>query len=57
MMELNALDFVNKYKDLLIDGVVVDPVLDKAQSLFLNKMVVHMSDTIGYVGIARSRAS
>ena len=27
MMELNALDFVNKYKDLLIDGVVVDPVL------------------------------
>ena len=27
MMELNALDFVNKYKDLLTDGVVVDPVL------------------------------
>lgn len=53
-MELNALDFVNKYKDLLIDGVVVDPVLDKAQSLFLNKMVVHMSDTIGYVGVAHS---
>lgn len=40
-MELNALDFVSKYKDLLTDGVVVDPVLDKAQSLFLNKMVVH----------------
>lgn len=32
-MELNALDFVSKYKDLLIDGVVVDPVLDKAQRL------------------------
>lgn len=46
-MELNALDFVSKYKDLLTDGVVVDPVLDKAQSLFLNKMVVHMTDTIG----------
>lgn len=45
-MELNALDFVSKYKDLLTDGVVVDPVLDKAQSLFLNKMVVHTTDTI-----------
>ena len=45
-MELNALDFVSKYKDLLTDGVVVDPVLDKAQSFFLNKMVVHMTDTI-----------
>lgn len=53
-MELNALDFVSKYKDLLIDGVVVDPVLDKAQSLFLNKMVVHMTDTIGYAGVAHS---
>ena len=53
-MELNALDFVNKYKDLLIDGVVVDPVLDKAQSLFLNKMVVHMTDTIGFGGCAHS---
>lgn len=53
-MELNALDFVSKYKDLLTDGVVVDPVLDKAQSLFLNKMVVHMSDTIGYAGVAHS---
>lgn len=53
-MELNALDFVNKYKDLLIDGVVVDPALDKAQSLFLNKMVVHMSDAIGCGGYAHS---
>lgn len=53
-MELNALDFVSKYKDLLVDGVVVDPVLDKAQSFFLNKMVVHMSDTIGYAGVAHS---
>ena len=53
-MELNALDFVSKYKDLLTEGVVVDPVLDKAQSLFLNKMVVHMSDTIGYAGVAHS---
>lgn len=48
-MELNALDFVSKYKDLLTDGVVVDPVLDKAQSLFLNKMVVD------YVGDVLSR--
>lgn len=53
-MELNALDFVSKYKDLLTDGVVVDPVLDKAQSLFLNKMVVHMSDTVGCGGYAHS---
>lgn len=53
-MELNALDFVSKYKDLLTDGVVVDPVLDKAQSLFLNKMVVYMSDTIGCAGCAHS---
>lgn len=53
-MELNALDFVSKYKDLLTDGVVVDPVLDKAQSLFLNKMVVHMTDTIGCRGYAHS---
>lgn len=53
-MELNALDFVSKYKDLLTDGVVVDPVLDKAQSLFLNKMVVHTTDTIGYSGCAHS---
>lgn len=53
-MELNALDFVSKYKDLLIDGVVVDPVLDKAQSLFLNKMVVHMTDTVGCSGYAHS---
>lgn len=53
-MELNALDFVSKYKDLLTDGVVVDPALDKAQSLFLNKMVVHMTDTIEYGGCAHS---
>ena len=53
-MELNALDFISKYKDLLTDGVVVDPVLDKAQSLFLNKMVVHMTDTIGCGGCAHS---
>lgn len=53
-MELNALDFVSKYKDLLTDGVEVDPGLDKAQSLFLNKMVVHMSDTIGCGGCAHS---
>lgn len=53
-MELNALDFVSKYKDLLVNGVVVDPVLDKAQSLFLNKMVVHMTDTIGCGGYAHS---
>lgn len=53
-MELNALDFISKYKDLLTNGVVVDPVLDKAQSLFLNKMAVHMSDTIGYAGVAHS---
>lgn len=53
-MELNALDFVSKYKDLLINGVVVDPVLDKAQSLFLNKMVVHTTDTIGCGGCAHS---
>ena len=53
-MELNALDFVNKYKDLLIDGVVVDPVLDKAQSLFLNKMVVHKTDIIGSAGCAHA---
>lgn len=39
-MELNALDFVSKYKDLLTDGVVVDPVLDKAQSLFLIKWLL-----------------
>lgn len=45
-MELNALDFVSKYKDLLTNGVVVDPVLDKAQSFFLNKMVV---DSVGNV--------
>lgn len=54
MMELNALDFVSKYKDLLTDGVVVDPVLDKAQSLFLNKMVIYMTDTIGCAGCAHS---
>lgn len=53
-MELNALDFVSKYKDLLTDGVVVDPVLDKAQSLFLNKMVIYMTDTIGCAGCAHS---
>lgn len=53
-MELNALDFVNKYKDLLTDGVVVDPVLDKAQSLFLNKMVVHKTDIIGSAGCAHA---
>lgn len=53
-MELNALDFVSKYKDLLTDGVVVDPVLDKAQSLFLNKMVAHTTDTIGCSGCAHS---
>lgn len=53
-MELNALDFVSKYKDLLTDGVVVDPVLDKAQSLFLNKMVVYTTDTIGCGGCAHS---
>lgn len=53
-MELNALDFVSKYKDLLTDGVVVDPVLDKAQSLFLNKMIVHTTDTIGCSGYAHS---
>ena len=53
-MELNALDFVSKYKDLLTDGVVVDPVLDKAQSLFLNKMVVHTTYTIGCSGCAHS---
>ena len=53
-MELNALDFISKYKDLITDGVVVDPVLDKAQSLFLNKMVVHMTDTIGCGGCAHS---
>lgn len=53
-MELNSLDFVSKYKDLLVNGVVVDPVLDKAQSLFLNKMVVHMTDTIGCGGYAHS---
>lgn len=52
-MELNALDFVSKYKDLLTDGVVVDPVLDKAQSIFLNKMVVHTTSTIG-CGVAHS---
>ena len=54
-MELNALDFVSKHKDLLTDGVVVDPVLDKAQSLFLNKMVVHMTDTIGFGGCAHTK--
>lgn len=53
-MELNALDFVSKYKDLLTDGVVVDPVLDKAQSLFLNKMVVYMTGTTGCGGCAHS---
>lgn len=53
-MELNALDFVSKYKDLLTDGVVVDPVLDKAQSLFLNKMVVHKTDIIGSAGCAHA---
>ena len=53
-MELNALDFISKYKDLLTDGVVVDPVLDKAQSLFLNKMVIYMTDTIGCAGCAVS---
>lgn len=53
-MELNALDFVSKYKDLLTDGVVVDPVLDKAQNLFLNKMVIYMTDTIGCAGCAHS---
>ena len=53
-MELNALDFVSRYKDLLTDGVVVDPVLDKAQSLFLNKMVIYMTDTIGCAGCAHS---
>lgn len=53
-MELNALDFVSKYKDLLVNGVEVDPVLDKAQSLFLNKMVVHTTDTIGCSGCAHS---
>lgn len=53
-MELNALDFISKYKDLLTDGVVVDPVLDKAQSLFLNKMVIYMTDTIGCAGCAHS---
>ena len=53
-MELNALDFVSKYKDLLTDGVVVDPVLDKAQSLFLSKMVIYMTDTIGCAGCAHS---
>lgn len=40
-MELNALDFVSKYKDLIINGVVVDPALDKAQSLYLNTLVVY----------------
>ena len=53
-MELNALDFVSKYKDLITDGVVVDPVLDKAQSLFLNKMVVHRGSTVGLIGTAHS---
>lgn len=53
-MELNALDFVSKYKDLLTDGVVVDPDLDKAQSIFLNKMVVHEGSTIGFMGTAHS---
>lgn len=53
-MELNALDFVSKYKDLLVNGVEVDPTLSKAQSLFLNKMVVHMTDTIGCGGYAHS---
>lgn len=53
-MELNALDFVSKYKDLLVNGVEVDPVLDKAKSLFLNKMVVHTTDTIGCAGCAHS---
>lgn len=53
-MELNALDFVSKYKDLLANGVEVDPTLAKAQSLFLNKMVVHMTDTIGCSGCAHS---
>lgn len=40
-MEINSLDFISKYKDLLVNGVVVDPALDKAQSLFLNKLVVY----------------
>lgn len=53
-MELNALDFVSKYKDLLTDGVEVDPTLAKAQSLFLNKMVVHESDAVGCGGYAHS---
>lgn len=53
-MELNALDFVSKYKDLLVSGVEVDPTLAKAQSLFLNKMVVHKSDAIGCGGYAHS---
>lgn len=53
-MELNALDFVSKYKDLLTDGVEVDPALAEAQSLFLNKMVVHTTDTIGCSGCAHS---
>lgn len=53
-MELNALDFVSKYKDLLVNGVDVDPTLAKAQSLFLNKMVIYMTDTIGCAGCAHS---
>lgn len=53
-MELNALDFVSKYKDLMMNGVEVDPALAKAQSLFLNKMVVHESDAIGCGGYAHS---
>ena len=56
-MELNALDFVSKYKDLLANGVEVDPGLAKAQSIFLNKMVVYGASTIstfGSMGTAHS---
>lgn len=43
-MEINAIDFISKYKDLLANGVEVDPYLAKAQSIYLNKLVV---DNIG----------
>lgn len=45
-MEINSLDFISKYKDLLANGVEVDPYLAKAQSIFLNKMVIHADSTV-----------
>ena len=52
-MEINSLDFISKYKDLLANGVEVDPTLAKAQSLFLNRMVVNGASTVGlFLGTA-----